>query len=349
MKPGGRLGGKVAKMSEISDAVKAACKMKFKCDWGDCGKEFAKSCNLKAHRRIHTGEKPFECTFSSCDKSFMWKSSLRSHMRSHGRKMVQEGATTEQAQEIVQAQEVLLKEGRKGKGEREVWTQDVGLVQALKPRQQATEQLVQQGNVDGEELDILNGLVTDQTYYENQSNVDLFEDKTEYNVFETSQLERDLLEDALDSNYTEKLVGRVYPDTLLTNDDGMTALGGHNFLTSSTARDLLRHEDNLYLHDGPFPDAEIVTEELEQSPQVSFQFNTNNMLIPSPGMSRDNTRLSREGSRMIMSRANSRVAHLPIASMDLSLSRDGSLRNGCSKSMMQEFNNLAGDQFFWPR
>lgn len=55
----------------------------FICDVVGCGKAFGKKFNLKAHRRVHTGEEPFECSFPACGKTFKWKSSLTFHEGLH--------------------------------------------------------------------------------------------------------------------------------------------------------------------------------------------------------------------------------------------------------------------------
>lgn len=55
----------------------------FVCDIPGCGKAFGKKFNLKAHKRVHTGEEPFKCSFPTCDKMFKWKSSLTFHEGLH--------------------------------------------------------------------------------------------------------------------------------------------------------------------------------------------------------------------------------------------------------------------------
>jgi uncharacterized Zn-finger protein len=44
-----------------------------------CGKRFAQHGNIRAHKIVHTGEKPFTCRLDDCGKKFSQLGNLKSH------------------------------------------------------------------------------------------------------------------------------------------------------------------------------------------------------------------------------------------------------------------------------
>ena len=71
-----------------SPIIQYGKKKNHACPYEDCSKIYGKSSHLKAHMRVHTGERPFQCSWKSevdvaCGKRFARSDELARHYRVH--------------------------------------------------------------------------------------------------------------------------------------------------------------------------------------------------------------------------------------------------------------------------
>ncbi|XP_027216099.2 transcription factor Sp5 [Penaeus vannamei] len=68
---------------DTSQDKQGAKKKQHICHVPGCGKVYGKTSHLKAHLRLHSGERPFVCQWIFCNKTFTRSDELQRHLRTH--------------------------------------------------------------------------------------------------------------------------------------------------------------------------------------------------------------------------------------------------------------------------
>uniref|UniRef100_A0A914HIP6 C2H2-type domain-containing protein n=1 Tax=Globodera rostochiensis TaxID=31243 RepID=A0A914HIP6_GLORO len=81
--PPSAIDSKLCRRTARRSRLELSCKRVHCCTFEGCDKMYTKSSHLKAHQRLHTGEKPYACPFPNCQCQFARSDELTRHLRKH--------------------------------------------------------------------------------------------------------------------------------------------------------------------------------------------------------------------------------------------------------------------------